>query len=78
MVRGLALFLSKFINISLAYADPVQVHQMLIDERMSANKRQLEFQRLNEELNRLHNQLDEVQERHREQEKGTIVVVELL
>jgi len=47
-----------------AYQDPVRVHQMLIDERMSANKRQLEFQRLTEELNRLHNQLDDVQTRH--------------
>ena len=40
---------------------------MLIDERMSANKRQLEFQRLTEELNRLHNQLDDVHDRHHNQ-----------
>lgn len=59
-----------------AYADPVQVHQMLIDERMSANKRQLEFQRLNEELNRLHNQLDEVQERHREQADANLTLTQ--
>ena len=45
------------------YHDPIRVHQMLIDERMMASRNQVEFATLNEELQRLKNELNDAKSR---------------